>query len=164
MPILIGLLDSGSAMRKTSSRPLPRVWVMETLRLEQSEYLYRRRRGRSSIKALRSRKNGSCGSACRRAIATRLHSTIRTRSTRIGFAAIRTARKEYSPFGAGLRHTCLGEELSLQVGRLFVEALAALVDWQTIETGPVEHSAWRHWRPSSRWRITVSSCVHAGSP
>ena len=65
-------------------------------------------------------------------------------------------RREYSPFGAGLRHACLGEGLTKVVGSVFAEELARRHRWQTVTDGPPELSAWRHWRPNSAWRVVIA--------
>jgi len=65
-------------------------------------------------------------------------------------------RNEYSPFGAG-RHACLGEPLARTVGRIFVEEIARGWQWHTVMDGPLEQSSWRHWRPSSLWRILLTA-------
>jgi cytochrome P450 len=65
-------------------------------------------------------------------------------------------RREYSAFGGALRHACLGEGLTTLVGRCFVEELTGHFSWRTIDDGECEYGPWRHWRPSSRWRVAVS--------
>ena len=70
-------------------------------------------------------------------------------------------RREFLPFGAG-RHACIGEALARTVGRLFVEALADGWEWRTVADGPIEQGSWRHWRPSSRWRIAIAARTRSG--
>lgn len=65
-------------------------------------------------------------------------------------------RREYAPFGAGLRRACLGEGLSLHVGRIFAEELAHGYRWRTVSDGPYEYGVGRHWRPSSDWRVMLT--------
>jgi len=64
-------------------------------------------------------------------------------------------KREYQPFGTG-RHACIGEAIARTVGRLFVEELGRGWDVRTVQDGPPEYSSWRHWRPSSRWRVLVT--------
>jgi cytochrome P450 len=64
-------------------------------------------------------------------------------------------RKEYSAFGGNLRHACLGEGLTMMMGRLLVEELSTGFDWHTTADGEYEYGPWRHWRPSSDWRVQV---------
>ncbi|MEO6025409.1 MAG: cytochrome P450 [Candidatus Binatia bacterium] len=65
-------------------------------------------------------------------------------------------KREYQPFGYG-RHACIGEAIARTVGRLFVEELGRGWDVRTVQDGPPEYSSWRHWRPSSRWRVLVTA-------
>ena len=65
-------------------------------------------------------------------------------------------RHQFSPFGAGLRHSCLGEELTILIGRVLVKELVRGADWRTVADGPYEYSSWRHWRPASAWRVSVT--------
>ena len=66
-------------------------------------------------------------------------------------------RREYAPFGAGLRRACLGEGLSRHVGRIFAEELARGYRWRTVADGAYEYGVWRHWRPSSDWRVMLTT-------
>jgi cytochrome P450 len=71
-------------------------------------------------------------------------------------------RREFLPFGAG-RHACIGESLARTVGRLFVDELGSGWEWRTVADGPIEQGSWRHWRPSSRWRIAMAATTRSGS-
>jgi len=66
-------------------------------------------------------------------------------------------RREYSVFGGTLRHACLGEGLTTMVGRIFVEELCGTVSWETTADGEYEYGPWRHWRPSSAWRVRLAA-------
>lgn len=131
--------------------------VMETLRLEQSEHLYR----------VANRDIEHNGFVIPRGWLVRLCVRESHRDPAVfhepdkfdpdRFLGRRFTRREYSPFGAGLRHTCLGEGLSRQVGRIFAEELALGYRWQTVADGPYEYGPWRHWRPSSSWRVVVNA-------
>ena len=65
--------------------------------------------------------------------------------------------REYSPFGGGLRHACIGEGLTMRVATAFAEELATGFRCSTVVDAPPEYSAWRHWRPGSRWRVRVTA-------
>ena len=133
--------------------------VMETLRLEQSEYLYR----------VANRAIEHAGSVIPRGWLIRLcvresHQNPAVFDDPQSFDPDRFlhrsyARQDYAPFGAGLRHACLGEGLTKALGRIFVEELAVGYAWRTIADGPYEYSAWRHWRPSSDWRVLVTAAA-----
>jgi cytochrome P450 len=66
------------------------------------------------------------------------------------------SRREYSAFGGALDHACLGEGLTMMVGRIFVEELSNGFVWRTIADGEYEYGPWRHWRPSSNWRVAIT--------
>ena len=127
--------------------------VSETLRLEQSEHVYR----------AAERDIAHEGMVIPRGWLVRLCVRESHRDPRVfrdpdvfdpdRFLDRTYTRREYSPFGHG-RHACLGEPLARQVGRLFVEEVARL-EWRTIVDGPVEQGSWRHWRPSSHWRVVA---------
>jgi len=136
--------------------PLSTRVVLETLRLEQSEHLYR----------VANRAIEHDGFVIPRGWLVRLCVRESHRDPAVfenpeafdpdRFLRRTYSRREYSPFGAGLRHACLGEGLTRSVGHVFVEELASAFAWRTVADGAYEYSAWRHWRPSSRWRVLVT--------
>jgi (+)-abscisic acid 8'-hydroxylase len=66
------------------------------------------------------------------------------------------SRDDYSPFGVtSTRTSCLGEPLTLTVGRIFVEELVRF-DWSVVNDGPREFSGF-HWRPSRRFRVALAA-------
>lgn len=137
--------------------PLATRIVLETLRLEQSEYLYRV--AREAIEhgghvIPRGWLVRICVQESHRDPATfeRPHEFDPDR-----FLGRSYARHQYSPFGAGSRHACLGDRLTLRVGGLFAEELCRGFRWRTVADGPPEQSAWRHWRPSSAWRVAMEA-------
>jgi cytochrome P450 len=137
--------------------PLPTRIVMETLRLEQSEHLYR----------VAERDLVIGDHVIPRGWLVRLCVRESHRDPRVfehperfdpdRFLHRTYTRREYSPFGGGLRHACLGEGLTTLVAATFAEELATGFRWRTVADGPPEYSAWRHWRPSSAWRVHVTA-------
>ena len=136
--------------------PLATRVVMETLRLEQSEHLYRvAERDLSYGDAVIPR--GWLVRLCVRESHQNPEVFERPRDFDPDRFLDRTySLREYSPFGGGLRHACLGEGLTLQVAAIFAEELATRFRWRTVADGPPEYSAWRHWRPSSAWRVHLT--------
>jgi cytochrome P450 len=136
--------------------PLATRIVMETLRLEQSEHLYR----------VANRDLARGGTTIPRGWLVRLcvresHQDPRVFADPATFDPDRFrdraySLREYSPFGGGLRHACVGEGLTTHVASIFAETLAAGFRWSTVADGPYEYSAWRHWRPGSAWRVKVA--------
>lgn len=72
------------------------------------------------------------------------------------FSTAAPSREVYSPFGVtSTRTSCLGEPLTLTVGRIFVDELVRGFDWTVVSDGPREFSGF-HWRPSRRFRIALA--------
>jgi cytochrome P450 len=136
--------------------PLAPCIVMETLRLEQSEFLYRKIvrpvwiEGRLLPAGWLLR---VCIQESHRAadVFGEPDRFDPDRFTRRAFV-----RTEYAPFGID-SHACMGTKLTLALGALFVEELARF-DWQVLRDGPVERDGNRHryhWRPSRRLRVRM---------
>jgi cytochrome P450 len=136
--------------------------VLETLRLEQSEYLYRRvaepvRIGEYAIPAgwlLR-----ICVQESHRDPAT-FADPDRFDPDR--FLGRTYARSEYSPFGADTRG-CMGARVAHFLGRVLVEELCAGFTWRVTRTGPPERGSRQrdHWRPSARSRVVMTAAESA---
>lgn len=62
-------------------------------------------------------------------------------------------REEYSPLGIG-RHSCLGHQVIDLVGRLFVTELTTAYDAHCIQDGPRQYGR-AHWEPSSDLRLQL---------
>ena len=130
--------------------------VTETLRLEQSEFLFR------TVKT-----DIECeGFVIPRGWILRLCVRESHRSPEVfpqpdlfdpdRFLRRTFQRTEYSPFGAHTsRHVCLGERITRTVGRIFLEELADGYEWRVVSDGSREFDGW-HWTPSSRFRIDVT--------
>ena len=128
--------------------------VHETLRLHQSEYLYRR--------AERAIEDGEVdvprGGLLRLCVAEShrdpemFPNPERWDPSR--FLENRPPREEYMPFGAP-GTSCVGAALSIAVARAFVRQLSAYRVTVAAD-GPHEHDGW-HWRPSGRFRVSLQS-------
>jgi cytochrome P450 len=131
--------------------------VMETLRLEQMEHLYR-----VANKTITDRDvvipDGWLVRVCVRE--SHRDPTVFENPEKFDpdrFLRRSFQRREYAPFGAGGRRACLGEGLSRHVGSIFAEELARGYRWRTVSDGAYEYGIWRHWRPSSDWRVTLTT-------
>ncbi len=73
------------------------------------------------------------------------------------FVNQRFSSNEFSPFGLD-QHACLGAQLTLFVSRAFVDVLAHDFDVRVVADGVPERGNrhWNHWRPSSKFRIALS--------
>ena len=130
--------------------------VLETLRMEQSEYLYRRiaapvRIGGYHIPAgwlLR-----ICVQESHRDPAV---FTDPDRFDPDRFLDRTFGRSEYSPFGADTRG-CMGARIAHFLGRILVEELCIGYTWHLTRTGPPERGSRQrdHWRPSQRSLVVM---------
>ncbi|MEO6026454.1 MAG: cytochrome P450 [Candidatus Binatia bacterium] len=65
-------------------------------------------------------------------------------------------RLAYSPFGvATSRHACLGEALTKTVASVVLAELGRGFTWRTVADGPREFDGW-HWTPSPNFRIALA--------
>ena len=64
---------------------------------------------------------------------------------------------QYSPFGFG-PHACNGVHLTMMIARSWIESLCEGFDWSIVRDGPMEKEFrhWSHWRPSKRLAISVT--------
>ena len=130
--------------------------VLETLRMEQSEYLYRRiaqpmQIGPYAIPVgwlLR-----ICVQESHRD-ASVFDDPDRFDPDR--FISRRYSRSEYSPFGADTRG-CMGARIAHFLGRILVEELCLGYEWRVVRTGPPERGSRQrdHWRPSAASRVVL---------
>ena len=136
------------------TEPLSVRCVRETLRLRQSEYLYRRVLDDLPVEDFVIPKGWLLRVCIRES-----HRDPRVFDTPNEFNPDRFLarsypRAEYSTFGAS-RISCLGEYLTLTLGQIFVEEFALNIETSTREDGPLEYRKW-HWKPSSKWKVHVS--------
>jgi cytochrome P450 len=68
-------------------------------------------------------------------------------------------RRQYSPFGA-LEHTCLGVRTTHAIADAFVEQLACDYELEVVADGPPDFRF--HWRPSHRHRVVLRHRPHRG--
>lgn len=150
-------LRAGGSDANAGDPPLATRIVMETLRLEQSEHLYR-----VATRDLASGDTIIPHGWLVRLCVRESHQDPRVFADPATFDPDRFrdrtySLREYSPFGGGLRHACVGEGLTTHVAAIFAETLATGFRWSTVADGPYEYSAWRHWRPGSAWRVNVTA-------
>lgn len=130
--------------------------VMETLRLEQSEFLYRR-----VVKPIDVEGRTIPAGWLLRVCVQEAHRDPAVfpdpdRFDPSRFVDRLWSRREYSPFG-GHTHGCMGAHLAHFLGRMFVEELALGYEWTVVRDGPPEHGTRHrdHWRPSATRRVLL---------
>jgi cytochrome P450 len=131
--------------------------VQETLRLEQSEHLYRVARRDIADEDGTVVPKGWLIRVCVRE-SHRDPSVFDAAETfdPERFERRTFTRREYSPFGAGGRTACIGEGLTRALAAVFAEEVVRGRRWRTVVDAPPEYGPWRHWRPSSAWRVAVT--------
>jgi cytochrome P450 len=130
--------------------------VMETLRLEQSEYLYRKVAQDFEFGGYRIPKGWLIRICVQESHRNPDIFADPTRFDPDRFAARAFARSEYAPLGVDA-HGCMGTAIIHFLGRIFVEELTLGFDWEVVSDGPLERGTrhWRHWHPSSRFRVAL---------
>lgn len=129
--------------------------VMETLRLEQSEYLYRRVARPFEFEGYRLPKGWLIRLLIQESHRDPAVFADPDRFDPQRFLRRKYARSEYSPFGADA-HGCMGFRLAQLLGSILVEELARY-DCQVVGDGSLERGNRHrhHWRPSSRLRVVL---------
>jgi cytochrome P450 len=128
--------------------------VRETLRLAQSEYLYRRTVRELRVGELRIPRGWLIRVCVREA---HRDPSVFDRPAEFHperFLGRTFSRDEYSPFGTH-RLACLGDYVAVEVARWWTLELARY-DMEIVRDGPVEFGSWSHWQPSRKWRIAFS--------
>ncbi|MFL5674548.1 MAG: cytochrome P450 [Chloroflexota bacterium] len=135
---------------------LARHVVQETLRLEQSEFITRRATEDIRWAGFLIPKGWRIRICVRESHRSAAMFPDPDRFDPDRFIAARPDHEAYSPFGVvTTRTSCLGEALTLAVGRIFVDELVRGFDWSVVSDGPREFSGF-HWRPSRKFRIALA--------
>ncbi len=132
--------------------------VMETLRLEQSEFLYRRVTRTFEYEGMTVPAGWMVRFCTHESHRDPAVFTEPGRFDPERFARRTYSREEYAPFGADA-HGCMGAHIAHFLGRVFVEQLALGFDWKVVADGPPETAGNRHrdhWRPSTRQRVVMT--------
>lgn len=135
--------------------------ALETLRLEQSEYLTRRAREGLALKDY-SIPKGWLVRVCVRE--SHLDPTVFEDPFSFNpdrFLGHEYSGTEFSPFGIG-RHSCLGSHLTMAIAKSFVAELARGYDLQKTADGAREFRQF-HWQPSSLFRVRLSEHISSNS-
>jgi cytochrome P450 len=136
--------------------------VKETLRLAQSEYLYRKLLEDVELDGMTLPKGWLVRLCVRES-----HVSPADFENPLDFEPERFLRKkstvsEYAPFGYGA-HGCNGIALTDVICRAFLMTLASDFEWRIVRDGPLERGFrhWSHWQPSSDLRIQM---IASGKP
>jgi cytochrome P450 len=144
--------DSEKQPRPTGAQ-LASAIVKETLRLDQSEYLYRRAQANIQFKGFAIPKGWLIRICIREGHRNPEIFPDPERFDPRRFIEHSYGTKEYSPLGM-LGHSCLGAQVVDLVGRTFATVLANDFEWTVASDGPREFAA-AHWATSSKFRINL---------
>jgi cytochrome P450 len=153
-------LHSEDAGNIQSAHQLAHRIVLETLRLEQSEYLMRKALHDIQFEGFLIPKGWLVRIGIREShrdpeIFSNPHEFNPDR-----FLTGSYGPKQYSPFGIQQK-SCVGKGLTLWIGQKFVLELAGGFQWKVVQDGPRELGFF-HWRPSSKFRVQVSQYSRVG--
>jgi hypothetical protein len=131
--------------------------IKETLRLEQSEWLFRRVEENIETDGYVIPK-GSGVQICVReghrdaAIFERPEDFDPER-----FMGRSYPPNQYAPFGL-YRHRCIAAHLTLVVGRIFLREVCRGFDWRVVADGPRFHGRF-HWQPGKHFRVNLTRTI-----
>ena len=128
--------------------------VMETLRLEQSDYLMRQTTRAVAIDGFVIPERWLLRICVRETHRSSEAFADPERFNPDRFPGRDHTKLSYAPFGAS-RIRCPGEHLSLSVGRIFVSEIAHGFDWDVTQDGRLEYGGF-HWKPSSKLRVRMT--------
>ncbi|MEJ2085843.1 MAG: cytochrome P450, partial [Acidobacteriota bacterium] len=146
----------------TSGESLADRFVKETLRLRQSEYLYRTVAEPIKWKGF-SVPAGWLVRLCIRE--SHVDANVFDRPTEFDpdrFADASFSLQQYQPFGI-YEHACMGAYVTAMFGRILVQELADRYACTTVRDGPMEPGLHHHnhWRPSSRLKVRLEPVSEA---
>jgi cytochrome P450 len=131
--------------------------VLETLRLAQSEYVYREIVEDFELDGFRFPRKWLLRVCVRESHADQNVFVDAETFNPDRFLNHRFDSSQYSPFGFG-PHACNGVHLTMMIATTWIESLCGGFDWSIVRDGPVEKEFrhWSHWRPSQRLAVTVA--------
>lgn len=135
----------------------PFTWtVLESLRLGQSEYVYRRVLEPIEVEGFRVPRDWILRVCVAESHLLDPPFADPERFDPARFERGRFGPEAYAPFGLD-RHACLGARMSMLLARTFVEELVHGFSWTVAATGPPERGNrhWHHWAPSARFRVEL---------
>jgi cytochrome P450 len=146
-------LAAGDESGDRAAQQLAKTIVLETLRLEQSEYLMRRTVRDIEFQGYRIPRNWLVRIGVRECHLDPGHFDRPREFNPERFLSNPPGHMQYSPFGLHDK-SCLGVVITLWAGQHFVTELARGNRWKVEQDGPRELGAF-HWRPSRRFRVSA---------
>lgn len=132
--------------------------VLETLRLEQSDYLTRRALRDIPFEGFVIPKGWLLRICIRESHRDKEIFADPNAFNPDRFCTSPYGSKQYSPFGTQ-QHSCVGKGLTFWIAQRFVLELARGFRWEVVQDGPKEFGYF-HWRPSSKLRVYMTRYSH----
>ena len=144
---------------------LARCFVLETLRLHESRYVYRTALRDLQVGPYRIPRGWLVRVCVGEAHERDDHFHEPQAFSPDRFTSRPLASERFAPFGQGA-HACLGEDLTLEVAQAFVQEAALQFDVRTVADGPPWriNRHWGLWRPSQAWRVVATPVTAADAP
>jgi cytochrome P450 len=139
------------------ARALAQAVVLETLRLEQSEYIYRVTARELDVDGFTIPAGWFVRLCVRESHRSAVVFPDPERFDPARFVGQAPPDAAFAPFGLG-RHACIGGALATTIGRILVEELAAR-EWRITADGPRTRIRWRHW---GHWMPALALRVRMG--
>ena len=145
-------LRAGVRAQPTPTDPsLPARILKETLRLEQSEYVYRRAQQDIVFHDFLIPKGWRIRVLIREGHRDPAIFDDPERFDPDRFARAELIGKRLATFGLGA-HACIEPQLTETAVTVALTVLARSFEWQVVDDGPREYG-WAHWQPSARFRV-----------
>jgi cytochrome P450 len=150
------IANASCADGKDEQKPVIDSVVKETLRLAQSEYLYRRLLEDVEFEGMTLPKGWLVRLCVRESHRSEAVFDQPKDFDPGRFLGRKRSVTEYAPFGYGA-HGCNGIALNDIICRAFLQTLASGFDWAITQDGPLERGLrhWSHWQPGSSLRIGI---------
>jgi cytochrome P450 len=150
-------------IRALDSDPeLPRRIVLETLRLQQSEFLIRRTTQDLEFEGFRIPARWHIRICIRESHRRSPHFQDPTEFNPDRFLQQRISRTQFMPFGT-LTKSCLGEQLTMHLAADFLTELARSCDLALLHDGPPAYNG-MHWEPSPALRLRLTAPPQPSHP
>jgi cytochrome P450 len=142
-------LNSSSPTQEALARNI----ISETLRLEQSEYLYRRTTQSIQIGDYTVPEGWALRICIRDGHQDANIFEEPEKFCPERFSGTSYAHNEYAPFGL-FKHRCMGEKLARDVGRVLITELVRNYSFFVTQDGPREHGNF-HWEPNRKYSLCL---------
>ena len=146
---------SDTARAEPAGRAHVLAWciVRETLRLEQSEHVYRKTKREIQFHGFTIPKNWRIRVLVREGHQDPAHFRNPECFDPSRWLDPEKPSAHYMPFGLDA-HACIGVPVTESVSCLLLAELGQAYDWRLVSDGP-RHFGWAHWEPSSKLRIAL---------